>query len=438
MAKRMSFNLTDEEKKRLRRKKISQKSLENYSINEIAAILEVDIERARRIVYESINMSPMFPRPSDQGMQKIAAAFNPLKSLGPIAAILETQRRIDQSLRPFQSLGMSLARELAETKKVFTATGMASILANIDHYPVMSGSASKLIAASILGSETYNQLRVTQLAQDVVLKGFYAQSGLSKIAVQIAGMNDLTNRRLGAFEWAALGSRLQLENSAVMATQKHFMSFSSGYAAVLKDIVQLPKWAEHNPLLAKLPSIEFDAHSTALEVISTEDEDFIERSSDQLAEELIVETSGGIEIYLPKLHAGFPKMWTGALQALQSTNVDRIRHFNVSVRELFTHVIHMLAPDDSIQKWSVDEKDFTNGRSTRKARLVYICRNIQGGAYQKFLAKDIAGMLELIDLFQQGTHGIEPDFTEQQLHALRFRVESALRFLLEIEFTANR
>ena len=62
----------------------------------------------------------------------------------------------------------------------------------------------------------------------------------------------------------------------------------------------------------------------------------------------------------------------------------------------------------------------------------------RGGAYEKFLAKDIAGMLELIDLFQQGTHGIEPSFTEHQLHALRFRVESALRFLLEIEFTANR
>jgi hypothetical protein len=426
MAKKMRFKLNPDEKKRLRQQKIKIASLEDFSINELAKLLDVPVARAREIVYGAIDTSPLFPIYTNS-LQDIAAAFNPLKSLGPIAAILATQHRIDESLSPFQSLGTSLARELAQTKNAFTSTGMASMLAQINQDSSIIGSTSKLFANSILASEAYHKLGVHDITKNLVLGGWNAKPNILTITTQIAGMNEITNNRLGSFEWAALGSRLQLENQAVFATQKHFLSFSAGYANVLRTIGKMPDWAQSYPVLIKMPTIEFGAHGTALEVISTEDEE--EANSAQLSQEITIETSSGIELYLPRLHTGFPKMWTGALQALQSTNVDRIRHFNVSVRELFMHVMQALAPD---------EKNFANGRPTRKSRLIFICRNLQGGDYEKFLIKDIAAMLELIDLFQQGTHGIEPDFTEIQLRALKFRVESALRFLLEIEFTTNR
>lgn len=44
-------------------------------------------------------------------------------------------------------------------------------------------------------------------------------------------------------------------------------------------------------------------------------------------------------------------MWQGAKSALNSTdNPDYARHCAVSLRELFTHVIHRLSPDDEIKK----------------------------------------------------------------------------------------
>lgn len=110
----------------------------------------------------------------------------------------------------------------------------------------------------------------------------------------------------------------------------------------------------------------------------------------------------------------------------------------MSVRELFTHIIHKLAPDDHATAWSNDPKDFHEGRLTRKARLSYICRELAGGIYAKFLNKDIEAMIELINLFQGGIHGIDSDFTDPQISALILRVENTLRFLLEVEFVTNR
>jgi hypothetical protein len=251
MAKKMRFKLNPDEKKRLRQQKIKIASLEDFSINELAKLLDVPVARAREIVYGAIDTSPLFPIYTNS-LQDIAAAFNPLKSLGPIAAILATQHRIDESLSPFQSLGTSLARELAQTKNAFTSTGMASMLAQINQDSSIIGSTSKLFANSILASEAYHKLGVHDITKNLVLGGWNAKPNILTITTQIAGMNEITNNRLGSFEWAALGSRLQLENQAVFATQKHFLSFSAGYANVLRTIGKMPDWAQSYPVLIKM------------------------------------------------------------------------------------------------------------------------------------------------------------------------------------------
>ena len=126
------------------------------------------------------------------------------------------------------------------------------------------------------------------------------------------------------------------------------------------------------------------------------------------------------------------QLWEGARGAFDSSNPDRVRHFAVSLRELFTHVLQQLAPDDKVRQWSTSPDLFSDNRPTRKARLLFICRDISNGSFIDFIEKDIAAVLELVKLFQRATHQVIVPYTEAQLEALMIRMESSIRFMLEI------
>lgn len=94
-------------------------------------------------------------------------------------------------------------------------------------------------------------------------------------------------------------------------------------------------------------------------------------------------------------------------------------------------MLHRLSPDDAVKKWSTSNDDFHNSRPTRRARLKYICREINQASFEKFVEADIDALLELLSLFQGGTHELRPEYTDSQLKAMRVRMENALRFLIE-------
>lgn len=122
----------------------------------------------------------------------------------------------------------------------------------------------------------------------------------------------------------------------------------------------------------------------------------------------------------------------GARKSLRSNNPDRIRHFAISLRELFTRVLHSLAPDEKVGEWSQDPNHYHKGRPTRRARLLFACREINQDPFSNFIEKDIDAVIAFLKLFQKGTHEAKSNFTDAQLTALQNRAESTLRFLLEI------
>ena len=124
------------------------------------------------------------------------------------------------------------------------------------------------------------------------------------------------------------------------------------------------------------------------------------------------------------------KLWRGANQALNLKNPDAVRHFATSLRELLTHVIHKLSPDDEVKNWSTSPKHFHNGKPTRRARLLFICKGINHGPFSTFLEKDIDALLACIDIFQEGTHAINVPLKISQLEALKNRAGSSLRLLI--------
>lgn len=125
-------------------------------------------------------------------------------------------------------------------------------------------------------------------------------------------------------------------------------------------------------------------------------------------------------------------IWEGANIALNSIdNPDYARHFASSLRELFTQILHRLSPDDEIRKWTRDENHFHSGRPTRRARLLYICRGINGDKFSDFVKKDIDSTLALVDLFNSATHEPVSPFTHNQLETMLTKMGGTINFLVE-------
>src|SRR5258705_4205619 len=154
------------------------------------------------------------------------------------------------------------------------------------------------------------------------------------------------------------------------------MALSDSYTDLLKSIEANPLlYTQLDQNLSKLTSIEYFSGANLLEAISVVED--VTPEEEILKNEIQFENEFSLSTYLPKVEPGLFKMWKGAIEAYHSDNSDRVRHFSASIRELFTHLIHILAPDNEIKNWATDNTFFDEkGRPTRKARLLYICRNI--------------------------------------------------------------
>ncbi|MEA2561654.1 MAG: hypothetical protein QOH06_3158 [Acidobacteriota bacterium] len=126
-------------------------------------------------------------------------------------------------------------------------------------------------------------------------------------------------------------------------------------------------------------------------------------------------------------------MLDGARHALSRDNPERVRHVTTTLREIFTQVLHHLSPESELIAWSTEPENFSNGRPTRRARLLFIVRHIESKQLSTFLESDVKAALAFLDAFHAGTHGPPGNFTDQQLRAMLVRMEGLLRFLLEVK-----
>ncbi len=188
-----------------------------------------------------------------------------------------------------------------------------------------------------------------------------------------------------------------------------------------------------SPEISRLSAVEyFNATDLIVSVTPKEKEETeFEEEKTNIRENIYLETQDILDYLLSEINKDFIKMRQGAKQALESTNPDKVRHFITSYRELFTHIIHTLAPDKEIKEWTTAKEFFSNGRPTRKARMLYIYRSNNQSDVSNFLQKDIEATLEAMNLFQKGTHATDSGFTEFQLKALEIRIEASIRLLLE-------
>jgi hypothetical protein len=125
--------------------------------------------------------------------------------------------------------------------------------------------------------------------------------------------------------------------------------------------------------------------------------------------------------------------WQGALFSLNPNNPDASRHFCTSVREIFTQIIDIKAPDYSVISCFPDCELHQN-KPNRRFKIKYILyqKTIKSEQLENFVESDINELLSLYQTLNDGTHGSAGKFTTQQLLKLKKRTEDSISFITEL------
>ena len=257
-----------------------------------------------------------------------------------------------------------------------------------------------------------------------------------KLATEYAGNVHLmgeTQKVLSSIEWPHIGDGLRVDVLERTRIQDSFLKLSDSYSGLFigAEGVQ-PGFCSLPPSIVGFPPDEYFRSASLLAQVThpglTTDY-FIDGITKEEPQPGVDST---LLTQLQEMDVGFGTMLQGAVQALRSDHSDKVRHFSISLRELFTHVLHRLSPDDAVKKWSTSSDDFYKGKPIRKARLKYIYREIDEASFKKFVEDDIKNLLEFLNLFHGATHCVRPTYTDSQLRGMLVRMENTLRFLIEV------
>ena len=176
----------------------------------------------------------------------------------------------------------------------------------------------------------------------------------------------------------------------------------------------------------------------ALDTITVEDEgEEAEEEEEEEEEKACIDDIrcgvSDIDSLLQQVDPQLVRPYRGVKDAMNSGSVDRTRHVLTSTRELCNHVLWQLAPTRPVTRWVEREglDMLHEGRPTRRARILYICRRFSGEPLAGFVDADVKGFLELMDLCN-GLHALDPEFSDIQLRAVVLRTECLIKFIIEL------
>lgn len=180
--------------------------------------------------------------------------------------------------------------------------------------------------------------------------------------------------------------------------------------------------------LIRMPGIELYAATQLTASVSLLAPSAIVQRDEDI-EEAIVTVIDEFEDRLSGLAGGLVTMYLGGSEAIEWGGADWQRHALTSFRELLTHVLQKLAPDNEVLATATPD-DLHNGRPTRKARLRFIFRAQSGPEIARFFEADLKAALELFDLLNSSTHRLDSNATPDQAHYLRGRIAGLVSSML--------
>jgi hypothetical protein len=234
----------------------------------------------------------------------------------------------------------------------------------------------------------------------------------------LAGMDDLD-----------IGRLVGIDETFRKATLASLGNLSSSYESLIHAVrtsgTTLPA---HVPLVIRYPAVEYYREIAVIESITPDNAG----QPDASIEEEVSQGLPGADDLLTEFNNSLCGLLVGARRSAKSDNPDRVRHVTTSLRELVTQVLHGLAPDEHIRKWTADPGMFHDNRPTRRARLLYIVRDLDCDPLAHFVEQDVDAALSFVDFLSAGTHLVESKLTAAQLGSVISRAESLLVFLLQL------
>lgn len=249
---------------------------------------------------------------------------------------------------------------------------------------------------------------LSSLERATVAEQIIARIDFKRIHNEIASRADFSSRLLSSF-----GS---------LVPRFRDLTLSAGN---LTDLTALPSFV----MPSASRELVMAAHT--LTTLSSDDGEVGEDEQVVLADSQ--EATSDAQELLNQVDPALARAYKGAKEALRSGSVDRARHVLASLRELWNHLLRTLAPDESVLPWATGRgNELTqNGKLTRRARLLYICREINHEPLSDFLHSDTKALLDYIQ-FLNRVHQLEPGLSDQQLNALLLRSDLWLTFTIRV------
>ncbi|MEA5470158.1 hypothetical protein [Spirulina sp. 06S082] len=372
----------------------------------------------------------------------IFSSVNAVKAMSPASELLSMSTAFDRLNKIELADQLSSANTASATFDKLNATmGIENKINVVNAAHKAMGFANQLSASTNLTRAFEN----ISIKNSMLLKACQEQHHIQSILASNSRMSALaeldTSRvlsvslmaqaKLAELDRFPLGKLAKINNDFVQKLAVNFSDFTDSYKSLVDSVAMKQDIYQPVSLISTYSPVEYYRELEVLESITVEDREAEDENEVEISEVLFESIPSADEI-LENYDSRLCRLLQGARYSLSSDNPDRVRHVTTSIRELFTHVLHTLAPDSEIRKWSTEDQYFHNNRPTRRARLLYICRHINNNSFQKFVEHDVRAVLSFVEALNGDTHSIEPRLTEHQLKALVARMESLLVFLLQI------
>ena len=275
--------------------------------------------------------------------------------------------------------------------------------------------------------DSWNQITgpLTTVAENLKANVYaaYFDSGYKlSLIKQMLPMINFEHFRDGQSLLSKLGNSLRIFNNELMPSINRFYESQES----VQNILQLPAFV--------LPETSQEAflHAYCLRNMTfTEDSSVEEDQLIQVIEKENADCIGLLEYVNPELIIPF----RGAHEAIHQQNTDRKRHILSSLRELWNRLLPTLAPNNEVLPWipipNRNEEYIVKEKPTRKARIMYICRNINNGPLSEFVEVDVKAFIKFLDALNR-VHELDPSLTEAQLNSILIRSDSAIKYLVNI------
>ena len=347
---------------------------------------------------------------------------------------LNVIEQMERTLEPIRRQQLEISRALEMSGAAARIQEIVSANQHLQEV-IKQATASSRIAESLQAAHRswLDQLKplqqeFSQLSQLQVS----AKLALCNVSLQLTA----TERLMAGIDFEAIRSHFQIEMPVISGLESSIAHVVASYGSLaeslreISDITRLPAFV--------LPGATREIYTTsfALESLRPWDEHDEEDAETeiQLVAEAELETSGCIAL-LQQVEPGLARPYIGARDALNGNNADRARHILSSLRELWNHLLRRLAPDDLVTAWILgvpNQKDLLHeGKPTRRARVLYVCRELNNDPLTDFLMHDTRALLKLIELFNR-VHELETELTDEQLRALLLKTDSWLMYILKI------